>query len=122
MPDLNILEMIAGRAPGYAKITDANAQKLIVLMMVSDNDVGRTYGGELADLPGKTVGDLSIAQMKITSMMKDAVQWMKDNDPSVPDTFTATGTVEQVSSDKLILTVNTFVNGENTATETLNLW
>ena len=121
MPDLNILEMLSGNPPAYSSV-DPNTQKLVVLMMVSDNDIGRSYGGELADLPGKISQDLDVLTLKITAMLKDAIQWMKDNDPSVPDSFNATMTVEKDGNDKLTLMLNTFVRGQSTGTTDVPLW
>ena len=90
MSDLNILGMIAGEKPGYADSRVLYAQKLAVLIMVSDKDIGRTYGGELANLQGEASIDTEDTfRLEIATLLQEAVEWMKENDSSIPLEFDA---------------------------------
>ena len=123
MSDLNILGMIAGEKPGYADSRVLYAQKLAVLIMVSDKDIGRTYGGELANLQGETSIDTEDTfRLEIATLLQEAVEWMKENDSSIPLEFDAK--LEDVIStaDGFSVVISTTTDGVSYTPSTVTLW
>lgn len=122
MSDLNILGMIAGEQPGYASEKSLYAQKLAVLIMVSDKDIGRTYGGELAALQGEASIDVDGFRAEMSAMLQEAVDWMKQNDPTVPEDFDATLESVDVTPDGFTVTIETTTDGVSFTPSTIRLW
>ena len=123
MSDLNILGMIAGEKPGYADSRVLYAQKLAVLIMVSDKDIGRTYGGELANLQGEASIDTEDTfRLEIATLLQEAVEWMKENDSSIPLEFDAK--LEDVIStaDGFSVVISTTTDGVSYTPSTVTLW
>lgn len=115
MSDLNILGMIRGEKPGYAPVNDENGQKLAVLLMVSEEDTGRSYGGGYAMMSGRA-NDPDAISLDVSSTLTDVVAWMQENDDTIPDDFTAT--VESVSPGEDNLVVSIMAGQEANMTET----
>lgn len=123
MSDLNILGMIAGKKPGYADEKTLYAQKLAVLIMVSDNDIGRTYGGELATLPGKvSIDSEDTFRLEIVTLLQEAVEWMKENDSSIPLNFDAKLDSILSTDDGFSIVISTTTDGVSYTPSTVTLW
>lgn len=122
MSDLNIFSMINGSAPGYADEKELYAQRLAVLIMVSDDDIGRSYGGELASLPGKLNINSDTIKAEIAGMLQEAVAWMKENDDTVPDDFAAELMNVYVTTDSLSIEISTTTDGVSYTPSTIRLW
>jgi hypothetical protein len=123
MSDLNILGMIAGEKPGYADERTLYAQRLAVLIMVSDKDIGRTYGGELAALPGETsINAEDTFRLEIVTLLQEAVEWMKENDPSTPLDFDAKLDDIISTDDGFSLVISTTTDGVSYTPSTVTLW
>jgi hypothetical protein len=112
--DLNILGMMRGEKPGYSTDIETNPQRLAVVLMVSPEDAGRTYGGSLAGMSGR-VNDPENVSLSIASKLDDAVQWMRMNSDTVPNDFTAS--VESVfpEADRLTISLKagSYASGQN---------
>ena len=104
MSDLNILGMMRGDAPGYAAAKEEDGQKLAVLLLVSEQDTGRAYGGSLSSMSGR-VNDPDASSLDVSAALKDVLSWMLDNDPSIPEDFTANVTGTVVVDDKLAVSI-----------------
>lgn len=122
MSDLNILGMIAGKKPEYADENTLYAQKLAVLIMVSDKDIGRTYGGELANLQGEASIDNEDFQLEVATMLQEAIDWMKENDSSVPIDFNAKLEAVTSTADGFSITISTTTDGVSYTPSTVTLW
>lgn len=122
MSDLNIFSMINGSEPGYADEKELYAQKLAVLIMVSDDDIGRAYGGELASLPGKMNLNADTIKTEISGMLQEAVSWMKENDDTIPNEFNADLVEVYATSDSLSIEINTTTDGASYTSSTIRLW
>ena len=115
MSDLNILGMIRGEAPGYVPESDGNGQKLAVLLMVSDTDIGRSYGGGYAMMSGRA-NDPDSLSLDVSSTLTDVLAWMQDNDDTLPNDFTAS--VESVIPGEDSLSVSIQAGPEDQLTTT----
>lgn len=122
MSDLNIFSMINGSEPGYADEKELYAQKLAVLIMVSDDDIGRAYGGELASLPGKMNLNADAIKTEISGMLQEAVSWMKENDDTIPNEFNADLIEVYATSDSLSIEISTTTDGASYTSSTIRLW
>ena len=122
MSDLNIFSMINGSKPGYADEKELYAQKLAVLIMVSDDDIGRAYGGELASLPGKMNLNADAIKTEISGMLQEAVSWMKENDDTIPNEFNADLGEVYATSDSLSIEISTTTDGASYTSSTIRLW
>lgn len=111
MADLNVLEMLRGKAPGYAPTTDVNGQQLVVIMSVSPEDTGRGYGGGLADMPGK-VNDPELVKTEAVDAMNDALEWLRMNDENLPEDFTAVVDDAVADEDSVTLTISCGPEGD----------
>lgn len=104
MADLNILGMISGQAPGYARACDIDAQKMAVLLMVSGRDTGRDYGGDFSIVSGEA-NDPDVMMSELSSTVDETVRWMKENDDSVPLGFTASVKALSADADRVTMTI-----------------
>lgn len=103
MSDLNILGMIMGEKPGYAPPKDEDGQRLMVVMAVSPNDLGRGYGGELASVAGQS-NDPDTMRNIVSDALSDSLTWLRNNSDDLPEDFTAQ--IDDVSTTEDSLTVS----------------
>lgn len=113
MKDLNILGMMRGDPPGYSLDMETNPQRLMVLLMVSDKDAGRDYGGGFASMAGE-VNDPDAVSLEVSSSLGEALEWMMDNSDTVPDDFTASVEDAFAEYDHLTVTINAGTEDGNT--------
>ena len=100
MSDLNILGMMMGEKPGYAPDNDVNGQRLMVIMAVSPDDIGRGYGGNLADMAGKA-NDPDVVASEVGDALSDSLTWLQTNSEDLPDDFTAVIDSTDTTEDSL---------------------
>ena len=105
MADLNVLEMLRGKAPDYAPDSDIYGQRLAVVMSVSSDDIGRDYGGGMADMPGKVV-DPELVAADVTAALGEALDWLHTNDEDLPEDFDARVDGTLAGEDSLTVTIS----------------
>lgn len=114
--DLNILGMMMGEKPKYAPSADVYGQRLAVIMAVSDEDIGRSYGGNLSIMAGQS-NDSSIMAAEVTASMDDSLAWMQENTEDLPDDFTAQIDETEASDDSLVVRMSCGPEGDLVQTE-----
>lgn len=116
MADLNVLEMLRGKAPGYAPTDDLYGQQLAVVMSVSPDDIGRGYGGGLADMPGKA-NDPELVKAEVTESLNESLEWLQTNDEDLPEDFTAVLEDAVTGEDSLTISISCGPEGQLETTE-----